>query len=92
VGVTLGYQGDLSDAGFLFGEDQARYLIGLAPARMDAVEARLKAAGVAFLVVGEAGGRDLSYLGASGERQRVTLDELRRIHEGWLPAYMKVAH
>ncbi len=92
VGVNLGYQGDLSDAGFLFGEDQARYLIALAPDRMDAVEARLKAAGVAFLVVGEAGGRDLAYLGASGERQRVSLDELRRIHEGWLPAYMKVAH
>jgi phosphoribosylformylglycinamidine synthase II len=91
VGVSLGYQGELADAGFLFGEDQARYVIGLAADKLEAFEARAKAAGVSFLVVGEAGGRDLSYLGKSG-RDRVALDDLRRLHEGWLPAYMKVAH
>jgi phosphoribosylformylglycinamidine synthase II len=91
VGVSLGYQGELADAGFLFGEDQARYLLALAPDELEALEARAKAAGVSFLVVGEAGGRELAYLGKSG-RDRIALDELRRLHEGWLPAYMKVAH
>jgi phosphoribosylformylglycinamidine synthase len=92
VGISLGYQGDLSDAAFLYGEDQARYLIAVAPNQVDALDQRARAAGVAYLVVGEAGGREMSYLGASGQRERVTLEDLRRTHEDWLPAYMKVAH
>ncbi|MDX2275998.1 MAG: phosphoribosylformylglycinamidine synthase subunit PurL [Hyphomonadaceae bacterium] len=90
VGVSLGYQGDLADAAFLFGEDQARYLIALAPAQLEQLEARAKAAGVSFLVVGEAGGRELSYLGKGG-RDRIGLDDLRGLHEAWLPAYMKAS-
>jgi phosphoribosylformylglycinamidine synthase len=92
VGLGLGYQGDLADAAFLYGEEQGRYLLGVAPAFLDRLGKRAVAAGVAFLVVGEAGGREISYLGTSGARERVSLDELRRAHEGWLPAYMKVAH
>ncbi|WP_395644477.1 phosphoribosylformylglycinamidine synthase subunit PurL [Terricaulis sp.] len=92
VGVGLGYQGDLGDVPFLFGEDQARYLIALPPQGVQMIDSRARAAGVSYLVVGEAGGRDLSYLGANGKRESVTLDELRRLNEEWLPAYMKVAH
>jgi phosphoribosylformylglycinamidine synthase len=92
VGVQLGYQGDLSDAQFLFGEDQARYLAGLATNRMEEFDKRARAAGAPFLVVGEAGGREISFLGASGNRERVSLEDLRKAHESWLPAYMKVAH
>ena len=92
VGVSLGYQGDLGDAAFLFGEDQARYLIALKGDQLEAFDARARAANVAYLVVGEAGGRELSYLGRSGKRERVALDDLRAAHENWLPAYMKVAH
>jgi phosphoribosylformylglycinamidine synthase len=92
VGASLGYQGDLNDAAFLYSEDQARYLIALPANKADALDARARAAGVTYLVVGEAGGRELSYLGASGQRERVSLDDLRGAHESWLPAYMKVAH
>ncbi|MBX9747505.1 MAG: phosphoribosylformylglycinamidine synthase subunit PurL [Hyphomonadaceae bacterium] len=92
VGVALGYQGDLSDAGFLYAEDQARYLIALPAAKADALEAKARAAGVSYLVVGEAGGREISYLGAGGQRERIGLDDLRAAHESWLPAYMKKAH
>jgi len=92
VGVSLGYQGDLADAAFLYGEDQARYLIALASNKLDELDKRARAAGVSYLIVGEAGGRDLSYLGASGQRERVSLDALRQAHESWLPAYMKAAH
>ena len=92
VGVSLGYQGDLSDAAFLYGEDQARYLIALSAAELDALDARARAAGVAYLVVGETGGREVSYLGASGQRERISLDDLRKAHEGWLPGFMKAAH
>ncbi|HRE42445.1 MAG TPA: phosphoribosylformylglycinamidine synthase subunit PurL [Terricaulis sp.] len=92
IGVGLGYQGELTDAAFLFGEDQARYLVAVPQAKLGALDSRARAAGVAYLVVGEAGGRDLSFLGQSGERESVALDALRQAHEGWLPAYMKKAH
>ena len=92
VGVSLGYQGDLSDAAFLFAEDQARYLVAVAANQTDAIDRRARAAGVSYLVVGEAGGREISYLGASGNRERASLEDLRKAHESWLPAYMKVAH
>lgn len=92
VGVSLGYQGDLADAAFLYGEDQARYLVALPQAQMPAFDQRARAAGVDYLVVGEAGGRELSFLGQSGERERIALSDLRQTHESWLPAYMKAAH
>jgi len=92
VGVSLGYQGELADAQFLYGEDQARYLIGVAPNRVDELDKRARAASVSYLVAGEAGGREISFLGQSGNRERVSLEDLRAAHESWLPAYMKVAH
>ncbi len=92
VGVSLGYQGDLTDAAFLYGEDQARYLVAIAADKADDFDKRARAAGVSFLIVGEAGGREISFLGGSGTRERVSLDDLRKAHESWLPAYMKVAH
>ncbi|QGZ95697.1 phosphoribosylformylglycinamidine synthase subunit PurL [Terricaulis silvestris] len=92
VGVSLGYQGDLSDAAFLYAEDQARYLIAIPANKADTLDQRARAAGVSYLLVGEAGGREISYLGATGNRERVSLEDLRKAHESWLPAYMKVAH
>jgi phosphoribosylformylglycinamidine synthase len=92
IGIALGYQGDGADPEFLYGEDQARYLVSIAPGKLDELDRRAEAAGVHFLNVGEAGGRELSYVGVNGNRERVSLDDLRKAHEGWLPAYMKVAH
>jgi phosphoribosylformylglycinamidine (FGAM) synthase-like enzyme len=91
VGVALGYQGDLTDAQFLYGEDQARYLDRAAQptigqARRPRAQRRRQ-----YLVVGEAGGREISFLGASGVREGVNLGELRHAHESWLPTYMKKA-
>ncbi len=68
---------------FLFGEDQARYLI--ATAEPEAVEAAALAAGVNLAIVGKAGGHDF----AAGEGLfRMPLSLLREAHEGWMPAYM----
>lgn len=92
IGIALGYQGDGSDAEFLFGEDQARYLVSISADKMDELDRRAQAAGVYFLNVGEVGGTELSYIGVSGARERVSLDDLRKAHENWLPSYMKVAH
>ncbi|MBL8543698.1 MAG: phosphoribosylformylglycinamidine synthase subunit PurL [Hyphomonadaceae bacterium] len=92
IGIALGYQGDGADAEFLYGEDQARYLVSISADKMDELDRRAQAAGVYFLNVGEVGGSELSYVGASGARERVALDDLRTAHENWLPSYMKKAH
>jgi len=88
VGLTLGYRGDLSDNAFLFGEDQARYLIAAPDARIAAIQTRAQTAGVDCLVVGEAGGDDFAYFGASLTTEKLSLVDLRKAYEGWLPAYM----
>jgi phosphoribosylformylglycinamidine synthase len=92
LGVSLGYQGDLTDAAFLYAEDQARYIVAISSAKLDDLDKRARAAGVSFLVIGEAGGRDISFVGASGNREGASLEDLRKAHESWLPAYMKKAH
>ena len=92
IGVSLYYQGEGSDAEFLFGEDQGRYVIAFDAAFTDAFDARAEAAGVNYLLCGEAGGSDIAYLGVTGAKERIPLEDLRRLHEAWLPAYMKLAH
>src|SRR5262249_22759435 len=80
VGVALGYQGPADGRAFLFGEDQARYVIALPQAGLAALDRRAQAAGVDYLVVGEAGGREISYFGADTQRDAVSLDVLRRLN------------
>src|SRR5262249_34879623 len=91
LGVGMGYQGEGTDAEFLFGEDQARYIAALAPGHLDTFDKRARAAGVDYLVFGEAGGKEISYIGVDGARERIGLDDLRRLNEAWLPAYMQGA-
>jgi phosphoribosylformylglycinamidine synthase len=57
LGVTL----PVSEAGFLFGEDQARYLLAAAPADAEALVAAGKAAGVPVTVVGKFGGDSVNF-------------------------------
>jgi phosphoribosylformylglycinamidine synthase len=67
---------------YLFGEDQARYLLAVAdPAPV--LEAA-KAAGVHASLAGTAGGGEFSSPGLFA----IPLAELRAANEGWLPGYM----
>ena len=67
---------------FLFGEDQARYLIAVkTPAPLLAAA---KAAGVHASVVGHAQGDAFASTGLFS----IPLRQLRAAHEAWLPAYM----
>jgi phosphoribosylformylglycinamidine synthase II len=59
VGVTLGS----GDAGTLFGEDQARYLVACAPAKAEALIAAGAEAGVPVAAVGSFGGTDVVFGG-----------------------------
>ncbi|MCV2864263.1 phosphoribosylformylglycinamidine synthase subunit PurL [Defluviimonas sp. WL0075] len=57
IGVTL----DSADIGQLFGEDQARYLVALAPDALDGLLAAARAAGVDAARVGTFGGADVRF-------------------------------
>jgi phosphoribosylformylglycinamidine synthase len=73
---------DLPLAAWLFGEDQARYLVAARDAApvLEAAEAL----GVPAAAVGRAGGDALILPGG----RPISLNELRRAREDWLPAYM----
>jgi phosphoribosylformylglycinamidine synthase len=76
---------------FLFGEDQARYLVAVPADQADAVLAAAKDANVVAAHIGFAGATN-----ASGEPvlmgvglPPVTVAALKATHEAWLPSYMK---
>jgi len=82
-GVTLDFPPtELPIQAYLFGEDQARYLIET-PDPETIVEAAL-AAGVPARVVGVVRGGSLTLLGAGA----ISVDALRATNEAWLPGYM----
>ncbi|MBL8550491.1 MAG: phosphoribosylformylglycinamidine synthase subunit PurL [Hyphomonadaceae bacterium] len=87
VGVALSYSGQLEDTAFLFGEDQARYLIAVSQAKAGEVSLRAKSAGVPISFVGTAGGASVSFAKAAGA-ESIALADLRATYEGWLPNYM----
>ncbi|MBM3566259.1 MAG: phosphoribosylformylglycinamidine synthase subunit PurL, partial [Alphaproteobacteria bacterium] len=67
---------------WLFGEDQARYL--LAAPNAESVLKSAQAAGVPATVIGKTGGTALTIKG----EKPISLSDLRATHEGWLPRYM----
>jgi phosphoribosylformylglycinamidine (FGAM) synthase-like enzyme len=69
---------------FWFGEDQARYVVTVPDARIDALITQAGAAGVAARRLGITGGDALTL---SGERP-LAVAGLRGCFESWLPAYM----
>ena len=88
VGIGLNNPSDVADHAFYFGEDQARYLIGLRADQLDLLDEACTRAGVPYEVIGEAGGCELALRGTAGEIVSIDLDDLRATHEGWMPAFM----
>jgi phosphoribosylformylglycinamidine synthase len=79
----IGAEIDLAaEAGALFGEDQARYLLTAADG--EAVLAQARAAGVPARIIGTTGG-DLLKRRDGGA---ISVSELRAANEAWLPDYM----
>jgi phosphoribosylformylglycinamidine synthase II len=69
---------------FWFGEDQARYVVTVTPARAADVTARAEKAGVPVRSLGRTGGDALTL----GSERPMLVQRLRERFEGWLPAYM----
>jgi len=74
--------GDLSLVAWLFGEDQARYIVTVSDPESFIASAR--AAAVPAMVIGRTGGESLTVDGA----YTISVSELRAAHETWLPTYM----
>ena len=70
---------------FLYGEDQARYLI--ASGSPEEVLADARQAGVSALLLGYSGGSSLVVKGLVS----LKLSDIRTAHEGWLPTYMNAS-
>jgi phosphoribosylformylglycinamidine synthase len=83
LGAEIAVPADASDpARWLFGEDQARYLVETNSP--DEVLRQAEQAGAPASLLGTTGGMALT---VSGEAP-ISLNELREAHEGWLPRYM----
>ncbi len=70
--------------GWLFGEDQGRYLLAVSPSVEAQVLERAKAAGVPAFVIGNAGGTAFAAKGLFD----MPLAELRAVNEAWMPGFM----
>ena len=68
----------------LFAEDQARYVITCRPEDADRLVAEAEKAGVAAERIGTVDATGLIVLGQTS----ISLDELKRVHEGWFAAFM----
>jgi phosphoribosylformylglycinamidine synthase subunit PurL len=85
IGIELAPpQGSIDLAGWLFGEEQARYLIAVRPPDEARVLVRAREAGALIRKVGTTGGDTLTLEGA----WPISVADLRAAHEGWLPGYM----
>jgi phosphoribosylformylglycinamidine synthase subunit PurL len=82
IGASLSCPAGIPAHAFLFGEDQARYV--LATAAPAAVLAAAQKAGVPALTLGRVGGGQLTLAGGNA----ISVAELLRLNEAWLPGYM----
>jgi len=78
------YEGKLPAHAAWFGEDQARYVIEVAPELAEEVIERVRLLALPARVVARVGGDALTLR----SEPALALAELRRAHEGWLPAYL----
>jgi phosphoribosylformylglycinamidine synthase len=84
---SIGAQIAENSIAFLYGEDQARYLLAVPKTEADGILSDAKSAGVPAVLLGTTGGDKIAVGNAS-----ITLAELKRAHEGWFPAYMSAPH
>jgi phosphoribosylformylglycinamidine synthase len=85
IGVTLDPpDGAGNEVGWLFGEDQGRYLLAVEPECLASILDEAATAGVVARAIGKTGGQSLTLKGCDV----ICLDKLVQRHEGWLPGYM----
>lgn len=81
TGLSLTLTGDHA---FWFGEDQARYIVAMAPDKSDRFVQSASNAGVPFTKCGQSGGNQLTF----ADGVSISIEELGVRHESWMPDYM----
>ncbi|WP_084397829.1 phosphoribosylformylglycinamidine synthase subunit PurL [Henriciella aquimarina] len=76
-------------AGFLFGEDQNRYVVAVDPSKEDTIHKAFKALGLAYTQAGVFKPETIDFVLVGSAPQSLPVARLREAHEGWLPRYMK---
>jgi phosphoribosylformylglycinamidine synthase subunit PurL len=84
VGLAVTLPQGLSAEAALFGEDQARYILIIDPAKADHVFDALESRGVPCAPIGQAGGCELAVQGVLA----IDIDDLRAGFEAWMPAWI----
>jgi phosphoribosylformylglycinamidine synthase len=87
LGAKIDLEPGIAAHGYLFGEDQGRYLLTAAPEEAKLVRAQAQAAGVACTLIGRTGGDALTLAGEAA----IVVEDLRRLFEAWLPGFMSGA-
>ncbi len=88
IGASIEVATPLPELGFLFGEDQARYIVTVTLETAGEIRDAAETAGVACEIIGVTGGDTLTL----GFGTAILLGDLVRVHEGWLPSYMEGAN
>jgi phosphoribosylformylglycinamidine synthase II len=88
LGAKIECQPGIAAHGFLFGEDQGRYVVTAAPDQAEAIEAQALAAGVTCARIGTTGGAALTIAGEAA----ILVADLQQVFEAWLPGFMNGAH
>jgi phosphoribosylformylglycinamidine synthase len=84
IGASIAVPPSLPEHAYLFGEDQARYVLAAAPEFADAIRSAAAAARVDCEIIGVTGGDMLTLGGAAA----ILLSDLAGSHEAWLPRFM----
>ncbi len=84
IGASIANPPSLPAHAFLFGEDQARYVITCEPEKAATIQGAAQRAGVPCTALGTTGGGTLTL----GPAIVIFLSELAATYERWLPAYM----
>ena len=85
IGIELfPYEGKLPAHAAWFGEDQGRYVLAAAPKVAEQIAERARLLGLPARIVGKIGGASMTLKGEAP----LPLDQLRKVHEGWLPGLM----
>ena len=84
IGIHLSASNSGTTHGWLFGEDQARYLVSVEENSVNPVISTAHSKGIAAQVVGKVGGDRIKADGGFD----VSIDGLRQKHEEWLPNLM----
>jgi phosphoribosylformylglycinamidine synthase subunit PurL len=85
LGAIIDVATDIPSHAFLFGEDQARYVLTCKADAVAAITEGAGAQGIACQAIGTTGGDALTIPGATP----IVLRDLRQRHDSWLPAYMR---